>query len=149
LPLPLPLLSTAAAAINTNSAAAATVAAAAVAVAVDTSIAPLLPAARTMAPKRTTAIDAGGGECMMMLGSQDGHRNMASEFGVGFLKDVDGFEIRDFQSLAHGAKHKLGPPQEQLNFFPMDHRSWGLCQRPRSSLQTHRHQQKNNMQAPR
>jgi hypothetical protein len=65
-----------------------------------------------MAPKRITVIDASGRERMMMLGSQDGYRDTLSEFHVAYLKHVDGFEIRDFESLQDGNTYTLGQQRD-------------------------------------
>lgn len=53
------------------------------------------------------------GERRKRLGTQDGYKRLLSEFAISFLKDADGIEIEDFESLVDGYKYELGPPEQQ------------------------------------
>ena len=66
-----------------------------------------------MAPKTITVVDASNNERRKRLSNEDGYRNLLSEFRVAFLKDDDGVEIEDFESLVDGGKYTLGSPQQQ------------------------------------
>ena len=68
-----------------------------------------------MAPKTITVVDASNSERKKRLSNEDGYRNLLSEFRVACLKDGDGVEIEDFESLLDGNKYTLGPWQQQLH----------------------------------
>ena len=68
-----------------------------------------------MAPKTITVVDASNSERKKRLSNEDGYRNLLSEFRVTCLKEGDGVEIEDFESLVNGGTYTLGPQQKEQN----------------------------------
>ena len=73
-----------------------------------------------MPPKKIIVADGTGAESKEKLSNEEGYRNMIAAKGVECLIDVDGFKIRDFDSLENEGVYKLGPPlllqQQQVDF---------------------------------
>lgn len=66
-----------------------------------------------MVSKTITVVDASNSEHKKRLSNEHGYRNLISGFGVACLKDGDGVELEDFESLVDDGKYTLGPPPQQ------------------------------------
>ena len=76
-----------------------------------------------MPPKKIIVADGTGAESKEKLSNEEGCRNMIAAKGVECLIDVDGFKIRDFDSLENEGVYKLGPPllqqQQQVSIVDL------------------------------